>query len=231
MSDNKKYPRTYHFPWSPGTTSDDRIAKESDLIRLFCQPATEEQIDQLFEDDIIITEKLDGENCGMPKGGVYARSHAVYTESPWSLEVRRLHSILRHDLAEDETLFGENMEGIHSIEYDKLTSYFYLFGVRRSNKMLSWTEVEEYAYLLNIPTVPVLFKGKVKNIHELKALTEKLLNEGSKLGNKIEGLVVRTERGFLESDFSQHVFKWVRKNHVQTDQHWTRNWKKAKLKI
>lgn len=23
--------------------------------------------------------------------------------------------------------------------------------------------------------------------------------------------------------------KWVRKGHVQTDEHWTRNWKKAKI--
>jgi len=216
MSDNKKYPRTYHLPWSPGTTSDDRIAKEADLCAL-------------FEGESVITEKLDGENTGMPKGGVYARSHASYTESPWSVEVRRLHSILRHDIEEDVTLFGENMEGIHSIEYNLLTSYFYMFGVRKDLTMLSWTDVEEYSFLLEVPTVPVLFKGKIKDAKELKEITENLLKNKSALGDKIEGLVVRTERSFLEENFSKHVFKWVRKGHVQTDQHWTRNWKKAKL--
>lgn len=51
-----KYNRTYHLPWSPGTTSDDRISKS---------------VDSLLNYEIVITEKLDGENCGMIDSGVY----------------------------------------------------------------------------------------------------------------------------------------------------------------
>ena len=29
--------------------------------------------------------------------------------------------------------------------------------------------------------------------------------------------------------FPYYVCKWVRPNHVQTNEHWTRNWKKAEL--
>lgn len=43
-----KYPRTYHFSFSPGTTSDDRIAKSTEI---------------LYKRPMIISEKLDGENC------------------------------------------------------------------------------------------------------------------------------------------------------------------------
>ena len=44
----QKYPRTYHLPWSLGATSDDKILKDTSC----------------FDDKIvIITEKLDGENC------------------------------------------------------------------------------------------------------------------------------------------------------------------------
>ena len=31
------------------------------------------------------------------------------------------------------------------------------------------------------------------------------------------------------SEFAHNVFKYVRKGHVKTDEHWTRNWKRAPL--
>ncbi len=219
-----KYPRTYHLPWSPGTTSDDRIAKS---------------VDTLLGVDLVITEKLDGENCGMDRGGVYARSHAAYTTSAWSREVRALNARIGRDIPEDEMLFGENMEGIHSIEYSELTSYYYLFGIRKKLTFQNgeergiwfpWKAVEEYAFLLDIPTVPVLFKGTVTSEKELKLLTEELCNQPSALGGKREGIVIRNSETFLDEEFSKNVMKWVRKNHVSTDEHWTKNWKKAKIK-
>lgn len=36
----------------------------------------------------------------------------------------------------------------------------------------------------------------------------------------MEGYVVRTTSGFAFADFDQHLAKWVRPGHVQTDQHW-----------
>ncbi len=73
-----KYNRTMHLPFSPGSTSDDRIA---------------DSVDSLLGRDLIISEKLDGENCGMNNDGVFARSHATFTTSTWSREVRQLHSL------------------------------------------------------------------------------------------------------------------------------------------
>ena len=210
-----KYNRTYHLPFSPGTTSDDRISKT---------------VDSILGIEVVISEKLDGENCGMVKYGVYARSHATFTTSPWSKEVRQLHSILRHDLSEDVFLFGENMEGIHSIEYTDLTSYFYLFGVRDNYNWISWDEVEEYSYILDVPTAPVLFRGVINTYEELKTIVEDLVSQPSSLGGKREGIVIRNANSFHNDDFSQNVMKWVRKGHVQTDEHWTRNWVKASIK-
>ena len=211
-----KYNRTYHLHFSPGATSDDRIA---------------ESLSGLLDTYIVITEKLDGENTGMEKGGVYARSHAEYTKSPWSREVRQLHTVkVGPYLSDDVMLFGENMEGIHSIEYPGLDSYFYLFGKRENGMWASWDEVEEYSYVLDIPTVPVLFKGKVSTEKELRELVEELVEDGSSLGGEtIEGVVVRVAEQFSDEMFSLKLQKWVRKDHVTTDEHWTRNWKKAKL--
>jgi len=211
-----KYNRTYHLPWSLGATNDDRISSD---------------VSPLIGIDIVITEKLDGENCGMTDDGVYARSHAAFTTSPWSREVRNLHKIsVEGQLGDSVYLFGENMEGIHSIEYTNLTSYFYLFGVRDNNIWVPWEKVEEYSYLLDIPTVPVLFKGIVNSEKELKEITEKLASQSSELGGIREGIVVRNADMFHNDDFAENVMKLVRADHVQTDEHWTRNWRKATLK-
>ena len=172
-----KYNRTYHLPFSPGTTSDDRLSKT---------------VYSILAIEVVISEKLDGENCGMTKDGVYARSHATFTTSPWSKEVRQLHSILKHDLSDDVFLFGENMEGIHSIEYTDLTSYFYLFGVRDNYNWVSWDEVEEYSYILDVPTAPVLFRGVINTYYELKTIVEELVSQPSILGGPRAGIVIRT---------------------------------------
>ena len=211
-----KYNKTYHLPWS-NPSSDDKIADD---------------ITCLIGREIVITEKLDGENTGMKNEGVYARSHGTFTTSAWSREVRQLHLMkVKDNLDENTFIFGENMEGIHSIEYTNLDSYFYMFGIRDNLVWLSWDEIEEYSYLLGIPTVPVLFRGIVNSEKELRELVEGLVKNQSKLGGDIEGVVVRVSDRFDDDDFKKSLQKWVRKNHVKTiDKHWTRNWKRATLK-
>ena len=210
-----KYPRTYHLPFSKGTTNDDRISNS---------------VENLINTPIVITEKLDGENTSMVNEGVYARSHATFTTSPWSREVRQIHDLkVRNQLEDDLYLFGENMEGIHSIEYNNLEDYFYLFGVRDNDYWLEWNKVEEYAYLLDLKLVPVLFKGTFNNIDELQTKVLELVSLPSELGGEREGVVIRTQSGFYDNKFSTYLQKWVRKNHIKTDEHWTRNWKKAKV--
>ena len=211
-----KYNRTYHFPFSPGATDDDKIAKD-------CS--------NLIGRRIVITEKLDGENCGHNNRGVYARSHAEFTISPWAKEVRQINQRIRYDLTEGMFIFGENMEGIHSIEYTNMKSYFYTFGIREGNTWYSWNDVEEFSMLLDLPTVPVLFDGVFETFDELKNKVENLVKEDSRIGGKIEGVVVRIYDSFKDEEFEKNVMKWVRKGHVQTDEHWTRNWVKAKLNI
>jgi hypothetical protein len=121
------------------------------------------------------------------------------------------------------------MSAIHSIEYKNLTSHFYLFGVRDNDIWLSWKDVEEYSYLLDIPTVPVLFEGIVETENELKDIVKSFQNGKSTLGGEREGIVIRNSKSFKEKDFSKNVMKMVRPNHITTDVHWQRNWRKAKI--
>jgi hypothetical protein len=45
----------------------------------------------------------------------------------------------------------------------------------------------------------------------------------SMYGDTREGVVIRVADSFKLDDFPNYVCKWVRPNHVQTDEHWTKN--------
>ena len=83
-----------------------------------------------------------------------------------------------------------------------------------------------YAELLDLPTVPVLARGVYPR---LQPIVEHLVAQPSRFGPECEGLVTRVASSFESDDFSTSVLKWVRAKHVKTDEHWIRNWKRAKL--
>lgn len=225
MEDNTKYPRTYHLPFSPGATSDDKKF-DNDYFDLF------------YDKEVVITEKLDGENSALTRENVYSRSHAVPTRSPWSVNLwgnTGIHWRIKDAIGSKEILYGENLYGIHSIEYSNLPAYFFLFAIRDDERWYSWDEIVEYSAILNIPTVPELYRGTFKDPAQFERTIENLATQPSAFGDTREGVVVRVADEFPivyggENNFRFNVAKYVRANHVQTDEHWTRNWKKAVLK-
>lgn len=225
MSLSRKYGRTFHYPFSPGTTSDDRINHDY-----------WEQVLQI--DELVHTEKLDGENTCLNKYGVFARSHAAPTRHPWAGYLKERWELIKNDLKELE-IFGENIYAIHSIEYPEIENHFYIFGIRALDRWLSWEEVQFYAAMIDLPTVPVLssvipkqqkeFENEILNIVQQES-TFQSIDVYTKRPCTMEGIVSRNVDGFSVDAFRQNVFKYVRKDHVQTDDHWTRNWKRAPLK-
>ena len=223
---SEKYGRTYHYPFSPGTTSDDRI-----------NHTYWEDIREI--DTLVHTEKLDGENNCLSRYGVFARSHAAPTTSPWTSQLRQRWELLKNDLGDIE-LFGENLYAVHSIEYKRLETHFYVFAVRCLDKWLSWEEVKFYAALFDLPTVPELCTEQVNGLtaETLKQHVICLAGESSVFGSRDaltgmdctrEGVVTRNTGEYLTADFARNVFKSVRQGNVQTDEHWTRHWKRARL--
>lgn len=223
---SQKYGRTYHFPFSPGTTSDDRF-----------NHTYWEDIQKI--ETLVHTEKLDGENNCLNQFGVFARSHVAPTTSPWTSQIRERWELIKRDLGDIE-LFGENLYAVHSIGYKQIEDYYFVFAVRQLDKWLSWEEVKFYAAMFDFPTVPELM------IQLTDGLTEELLKqqiidwaqEPSLFGSfdpqagsdcTREGIVTRNIGEYPVSEFIHNVFKYVRKGHVKTDEHWTRNWKRAKL--
>lgn len=159
-----KYPSTQHLPFSPGLGDGD-----TQLTDAACGP--------FFDGSppLVLTEKLDGGNCCIKNGLVYARTHKHPAKHPWFDPLKAMHHVLSHTVAHPNLeLFGENMTATHSICYGNLTSYFYLFGARKRGVWCSWEEVEKIAAALGIPTVPVLFKGTLQSTAQLRALIEKL---------------------------------------------------------
>lgn len=251
MNPSRKYCRSLHAQISLGTTSDDRFMPNG-YVSTFAKM-----------NDLILTEKLDGQNNCFNKFGLFARSHTAPTTHPWDKPLLERWKLLKDELGDLE-VFGESMYGIHSIEYNKLESFFYVFAIREGDYWLSWDEVKWYAAMLDFPTVPELpisktlqdcFNGK-RYPNENVCLEEWLkINLGMPwtdyvkttglLGGKdpktqeecSEGFVIRNRKGFLTNEGAitvapnefNNLFKLVRKSHVKTDVHWTKNWKPAKL--
>ena len=223
---SEKYGRTYHYPFSPGTTSDDRIAHDywSDLQKI---------------ETLVHTEKLDGENNCLKKYGVFTRSHAAPTTSPWTATLREFWQRTKYELGDLE-IFLENLYAIHSIKYRSLEHHFYVFAVRERERWLSWEEVKFYAGMLDLPTVPqiAIEPTPINQVSFAERITD-IVSGDSVFGSvdaatgkpcSMEGIVSRNADSFSTSAFAHNVFKWVRKGHVKTDQHWTRNWRRAQLK-
>lgn len=194
-----KYPRTLHLPWSGGK---DQTSDEKEIPSL----------DKLAGGEIVVTEKMDGENTTMYSDFIHARSveSASHPSRSW---VKNLHAQICADIPVGYRVCGENLYARHSIGYDDLDTYFMVFSVWHRDVCLSWDDTVEWAELLGLQTVPVLYRG---------AWNEKLLREFADAldTDRHEGYVVRRADGFFARDFPISVAKYVRPNHVTTSGHW-----------
>jgi len=191
-----KYPRTPHLPWSPGGTKDDSF-----LI----------DVSHFEGREVVVTEKMDGENTSLYQDHYHARSldGRHHPSRDW---VKAFHAGIASEIPEGWRLCGENLYAQHSIIYDDLRSYFYLFSVwNDQNVALSWDDTLEWVDLLGVDVVPELYRGEFDR-HAIEALELDLERQ--------EGYVVRVTDAFAFKDFADSVAKWVRPHHVQTDQHW-----------
>ena len=194
-----KYPRTHHLPWSPGRTSDDRVL---------------ESLEGFEGRDVVVTAKMDGENTTLMRSCLHARS-LDWEPHPSRTMIKALHARVAADIPEGWRLCGENLQAVHSIRYESLPDVFLLFSVwDERSRCLSWGETLDWASLLDLATVPVLYRGPWDE-GLVRGLYRPTLD-----GDPCEGYVVRTSEGFPYGEFKRRVGKYVRAHHVQTDQHW-----------
>lgn len=192
------YPRTPHLPWSPGATSDDvRVADLAGLRDL----------------EVVVTEKLDGENTTLYADGLHARSldSAHHPSRAW---VKALQGRIGAALPPGRRVCGENLYARHSIAYTELDSWFYGFSVWDGERCLGWDRTVRFLRRLGVPVPRVLWRG-VLDERAVRALRVLRLDPARQ-----EGYVVRTVEGFEHEEFGRRVAKWVRPGHVRTDTHW-----------
>jgi len=193
-----KYPTTPHLPFSPGLQNDDR------LIRT---------LSELEGREIVVTEKMDGENTSMYADHIHARSldSRHHPSRDW---VKKFWAEINYMIPKDWRICGENVYAKHSVGYSDLDTYFYGFSVWNENNVaLSWDDTVLQFEALGIKSVPVLYRGPF----DLDVL-EKLSKTIDPL--KTEGFVARVTEAVHYDEFDLKFAKWVRKGHVQTDKHW-----------
>lgn len=192
----KKYPHTYHVEWSENIGGDDKVQHD---------------LSYLIGKQIVITEKMDGENTNMYREYIHARS-LDSNNHPSRNWVKGLWGSIRYDIPEDWRICGENLYAKHSIFYEELPSYFMVFNIWNENNVcLSWDDTVDWCTLIGIEHVPVIYRG-IFDVDVIKNIKVDPIKQ--------EGFVVRLADTFHFDDFSKYMVKFVRKGHVQTDEHW-----------
>lgn len=200
-----KYPRTYHLPFSAGKTDDDKSLKD-------CS--------QFEGQEVILTTKMDGENTtGYWDGYTHARS-LDSDNHPSRHWVKNFLSAKLYDLPEGWRICGENLYSKHSIYYRNLQTYFMVFSIwNERNVCLSHDVTKEWCDLLDLKMVPIWYRG----IWDERLATGIGKEINGMANNETEGFVVRLVESFDYFNFKKSIAKFVRTNHVQTNQHWMKS--------
>jgi len=198
-----KFPKIKHLPWSDGINRDDRTFHQK-------------EVDKNFKGkEVVITEKLDGENTTIYPNYIHARS--IDGRDHWSRSwVKNLQYKIGYNIPNEWRVCGENVFATHSIRYSELPTFFLVFSIYNDkNECLSWDDTVDYAGLLGVETVPVIYRGSYDDVD-----WDNLYTGISSYGGEQEGYVVRLADSFPFTHHSVSFAKWVRKNHVQTNHNW-----------
>jgi hypothetical protein len=177
----QEYPRTLHLPDSPGAPAD-RI--QPDLSWL--------------DGELVVTEKLDGTFL------VFTRD-AVQGEAP--APAQALWAMTAHRIPDDWRVCGESMWVRRRIPYTDLPGVFIVFGIwDETGTLLGWDDTVDWAERLELPVVPVLYRGA--SISEARAAWLRQRDAATS-----EGFVVRSAGRIAAADFGHRLLQWVRPDH------------------
>jgi hypothetical protein len=185
------YPRTFHLPDSPGAPAGDLI--QHDLSWL--------------DGELVVTEKLDGGNLTFTRD---AMSCSDAGTQPWDLPAKALWAMTAYRIPDGWRVCGESMWARRSIAYTDLPGVFIVFGIwDETDTLLGWDDTVEWAVRLELPTVPVLYRGG--SLTEARSAWSAQRDPESS-----EGFVVRVAGRIAAADFPLKLAAWVRAEHVRT---------------
>lgn len=202
FTEKVKYPRTFHLPWSPGMRNEDRMLDPK-------------VVDSWRTMEVVVTEKMDGENTTLYTDYMHERS-LDYEAHASRDRVKAMWGRMHFDIPEGWRVCGENLTAKHSIKYERLPHYFQVFSIWNRLVCLSWKDTVEYAALMDLIVVPVLWHGHFDQFDHEEF-------EESMDFKSHEGYVIRPKESFSLREFPFKVGKYVRKGHVQESHgHWAR---------
>jgi hypothetical protein len=184
-----KYPRTHFLPWGRKSTDDDRILSS---------------VKHFEGRRVVVTPKMDGENTTCYDDYIHARSidGQSHPSQSW---VKNLHAKIGYNIPAGWRVCGENLYAKHTIAYNHLDTYFYVFSIwDDNNECLSWEETIEWAKLLDLQLMPVLYDG-IWDESIIRNICPDTFN-----GDPCEGYVVRVWDRFSYSQFRKSVAKYVK---------------------
>lgn len=204
----RKFPRTKHFPFSPGGTRDDHRHKD---------------IKKFLGESVTITEKLDGSNVALTREGVYSRgglaSHSSFNP------LKAIHSTIKEVIPKNHIVYAEWCYAIHSIIYPEIKNPLNLINVYNleDDYFYGYDYTFQIAKHLGAEVVPLLFEIKEKEVQNLDVFKE-MINTYAKApsvyGPDREGIVASPKFNCSWEYYKNFTAKWVRADHVQTDEHW-----------
>jgi hypothetical protein len=155
-------------------------------------------IKNIFDDEVEITEKIDGSQLGFGKINnsliIRSKGKEQQLEYPDKLFFEGIEYIklIQDKLPNGYMFYGEYLKKPkhNCLCYNNIPkNHIVLFGVCTEDKTFyNYEELKKYANLLNIDVIPLLYKGKINNANELK----ELLKYKSYLGGvNVEGVVIK----------------------------------------
>lgn len=197
FTDRVKMPRTFHMPWSEGRSDDDKTLDDMSA----------------FEGrEVVLTEKMDGENTCFYHDYLHARSidGRHHPSRDW---IKAFHASIAWQIPETFRIYVENLYARHSVVYEDLKSYCLGFHVWDGFTCLSYDETLAYLEMLGIEPVRELWRGRYCET-TIRRIQAELSTDD------VEGSVLRVTDAFHYTDFRRSVAKQVRRGHVTTDTHW-----------
>ena len=194
METRYKHPRIKHLPWSPGRGREDLVLTD---------------VAHFVGKEVVVTEKMDGENTTFYIDGLHTRSLNWHESRNW---VTAYWASICHLIPEGMRICGENMYAKRSLYYVSLPSYFLVHSVWVEDVCLPWIATKKVIQNLGLVMVPEICTVRWSAILEHSLRKRDVPDQ--------EGYVVRLKDGFLLEAFDTSVAKWVREDHVQTEEHW-----------
>jgi hypothetical protein len=125
----------------------------------------------------------DGGHWGSREGGALCYPRRPPSHGSFDL-AKATHARIAHLLSEGLSVFCEYCYAVHSIEYSGPPDHSLVFGARDDQRSLwwEWDMIAAQARDIDLPTVPLLFRGEMSTESELLSLTTALASEPSAFG-------------------------------------------------